>query len=282
MNTLTDKQIILNKYYEKNAVLAGSGCETCEKEFFTDGAYELLYEDNEPVLYFKKSKMRGGETPLFYNFLVLDESGWKEAGRLLKAYLSKNRTKTAVFAVEEYLEDENKMVLSLAGEADHVSVRMSNHDICRNSVEDGPTEVQIEPFVKGKDESRFVKIFNTTFKGLCVPTSLDEVSAWTRLDSFDSNTYFFAEKHGRTVGFIAIETDDAQKCSYLQEIGVIDEEKGRGVSDALMSAGMKSVESKKIIRMNTGVNFGNGTALRFFKKWGFEELYKKKFMRYTG
>jgi len=270
---------IYGTYFSKNHKILGSGYEVQRNNLFLPQQHVLLEENNKLILFFCKSHARAPYNTFFSNLLLFDESLQDRAKLMIEEYFRNNRYDSFIFTVEDYLSAELNFINQLNVKLDHVAARMINNDIRKVSAPVACNNLIIEPFAIGKDEARFVDIFNKTFVKLCQPTTIEEVEKWTQSPRFNSDCYLFAVKDGLTVGFIAIEIDADNATSYLQEIGVIQEQRGKGVADQLIYAGFNSVSAKGIAKMGVGFLQQNRRARRFFSKWDFQELYHRIFIR---
>jgi len=270
---------IYDMYLRKNQAIIGSGYEVPKEELFSPGKYELLEDSNKLLLFFSKGHMRQSQNIFFSNLLLFDESLLASAQQSIEQYLADNGVNSFVFAVEDYLSTELRLLNQLSVEWDHVAIRMINDDIRRVVAPPFRKDLTIRPFKVENDEPMFVDIFNKTFAKLCEPTTFEEIEQWTHSPRFSPDHYLFAVNDGITLGFIAIEINTSMRTSYIQEIGVIEEEKGKGVSGQLMYTGIRSVLGKGVTKMGVGVSDWNTVAINFFAKWKFKELYRRIFTK---
>ncbi len=271
LNKNTEEHIY-DMYLRKNQAIMGSGYEVPKGELLSPGKYELLEDSNKPLLFFSKGRLRRSQNIFFSNLLLFDESLLAQAQQSIERYLEDNGVNSFVFAVEDYLSTELRLVNQLSVERHHVAVRMINDDIRRVVAPPFRKDLTIRPFMVEKDESIFVDIFNETFNELCEPTTFEEIEQWTQSPRFSPDLYLFAVNDGITLGFLAIEINMSMRTSYLQEIGVVEEERGKGVSGHLIYAGIMSVLGKGVTKMGVGVSDWNTGAINFFAKCKFKEL----------
>jgi ribosomal protein S18 acetylase RimI-like enzyme len=274
------KQLVCSRHRQKHARLDGTGYEQAAEALLAGNGYEILPSSGDPVVSYRVSASRDGEQHVLSDLLLLARDGFREARELLERRLAELRDREILFLVESYLEEELALVRSVGGKEDRSSVRLLNPSISADDMgHNGSGGARITSYRVGQDEARFVSIFNETFAGLCAPTHVEEVTDWTRDPGFCPDGYLFAELDGETVGFIAVEARPEAAFGYLQEIGVTEEMRGRGVADALMRAALERAEANGIRRMGTGVIERNTRALRFFNRWGFKPLYKRCYLR---
>ncbi|MBN2483455.1 MAG: GNAT family N-acetyltransferase [Candidatus Omnitrophica bacterium] len=274
----TQEDMIYQAYVRKNAPIAGTGYFISKEALLKHDTYVVLYHAGEPVLFFSKSTMRDKEKTMLSNFLILADVSIIKTRSLLEEYIKSQSGHSFICVVEEYLKDEYAMINDGQYEVDHIAIRMWNKDVSRFACPD-PENITIEPFRVGHDEQRFVDIFNETFVGLCTPTNKEEVIRWTKAPGFYPDLYLFAVKNKKTIGFIAVEIDIDSGISYLQEIGVGREERNTSAAGFLICTAYRSVRDKGVKCMGVGVLKRNVGAYKFFSKWGFEELYRRIFLR---
>ena len=273
------KEIVCEVYLKKNLAILGSGYDISRERLFKTDSFEILESGGEPLLFFSKGLMRDMRTVLFSNILILNSFAKKAAIDAFGEYLKKHKYQNAMCAIEDYLTEELDMAMSLNFKTDHTAARMLNKDIRNIPPHETPEDVLIERFVLGRDENRLADIFNKTFTGLCVPTNLEEINRWERSEKFYSDLYLFAVRGGQTIGFIAIELNAENNTSYLQEIGVLEQFRKKGISGALMRAGFEAALARGAINMGVGALETNITAKDFFYKWNFRDLYKRIFLK---
>jgi ribosomal protein S18 acetylase RimI-like enzyme len=78
---------------------------------------------------------------------------------------------------------------------------------------------------------------------------------------------------------VAIELHAANKTSYLQEIGVLAAYRAQGLAGLLMAHGFRAVCERNVSRIGVGGLQTSRAAIRFFSEQGFQELYRRLFLR---
>ncbi|MBN1257429.1 MAG: GNAT family N-acetyltransferase [Planctomycetes bacterium] len=275
-----EAELIYQTYQERHARLFGSGYEQVQTELLTTERAVVLREQGRAVLFFQKGSARGGNKCVLSTMLLLAPDKVELAQKLLLEYLGQESAKSVLFIVEDYLSEEMRLAQALGGQVDHTAIRLTNYSLSSTLEQEiNNSDVVIETFQPGQDEERFMQIFNQTFAALCAPTNLQEVREWTKAPSFSPGHYLFAVRNGETVGFIALEGDLKKDFIYLQEIGVLEQEQGRGVAGVIIRESYSRLRQEGFSRIGTGVLGSNTRAYNFFVKWGFEPVYTRTFLR---
>ena len=138
----------------------------------------------------------------------------------------------------------------------------------------------IRNFILGRDEEKYTNFYNQVLGKLGSIVDIDFVKKIVSRSSFDPNGYFIAEKENEIVGFFAIEKEPWGEIQngfgYIYQIGVSDAWQGKGLAERLLWKGFKFADQNNINRIGVGVRGSNHSAIKFFKKHGFDCVYETK------
>lgn len=132
--------------------------------------------------------------------------------------------------------------------------------------------------VTKEDEKAFIDVYMSAYRGLeeYAYTSKKDVKWYFRWLLKRDEEGFFTYIAEKPVGFIACDCNwfsvfEGDEVAEIHEIVVHPEWQGKGIGTALMQKALNYARErgKKVVELWVGV--GNSKAIRFYKKFGFEE-----------
>ncbi len=140
-----------------------------------------------------------------------------------------------------------------------------------------PANTRVRSFRTGQDEDNYVKAYNDFLGYLGSKIARPFIEGLEKRGSFNPEGYLFAESAGRTIGFVSLENEPQgtrdSKFAYIYQIGVASDYRGTGVADVLLDRVITFAQAAGIERVGVGVRRSNQTAIKFFKRRGFEAKY---------
>ena len=140
-------------------------------------------------------------------------------------------------------------------------------------------DFSVRNYLGSQDDIKYVELNNKVLGFLGTPVNNDFMQFVAKRPSFDPEGYFFAENsYGEIIGFLSIEKepwgDIGSGFGYIYQIGVVEEWRGKGVADTLLSKAKEYALSHGIDRIGVGVRRSNKPAAKFFIKHGFKIAYE--------